>query len=226
MMIEDWSGITLLALQDFWQGFLNFMPRLIGAIVILLIGWFIADWIGKLITEILKRLKFDRIFERTQWQDALEKAEFKVSVSHFFGEVVQWILVIVFLLAAVEVLGSSQFAIFLNKIVNWLPNLVVSVAIFVVAIIIADFAKKIIQEVVEKAKVGYSGLIASIVQWAIWIFALFVILIQLGIAKELIQILFTGLIGLIVISWGIAFGLGGKDLAKDILEGIRNKLKK
>lgn len=224
-MLENWSGITLLALQDFWQGFLNFMPRLVGAIVILLIGWFIADWIGRLVTEVLRRLKFDRIFERTQWQDALEKAEFKVSVSHFFGEIVQWILVIVFLLAAVEVLGSYQFAIFLYKIVNWLPNLIVSVAIFVVAVIIADFAKKIIQAVVEKAKVAHSELISSVVQWSIWVFALFAILIQLGIARELIQILFTGLIGLIVISCGIAFGLGGKDLARDILEGLRKKLK-
>lgn len=224
-MLENWSGITLLALQDFWQGFLNFMPRLVGAIVILLIGWFIADWIGKLVTEILRKLKFDRIFERTQWQGALEKAEFKVSVSHFFGEIVQWILVIVFLLAAVEVLGSRQFAIFLSKIVNWLPNLIVSVAIFVVAVIIADFAKKIIQAVVEKAKVAHSELISSIMQWAIWVFALFAILIQLGIARELIQILFTGLIALIVISCGISFGLGGKDLARDILEGLRKKLK-
>jgi len=224
-MLESWSGITLLALQDFWQGFLNFMPRLVGAIVILLIGWFIADWIGKLVTEVLRRLKFDRIFERTQWQSALEKAEFKVSVSHFFGEIVQWILVIVFLLASVEVLGSRQFAIFLSKIVNWLPNLIVSVAIFVVAVIIADFAKKIIQAVVEKAKVAHSELISSIIQWAIWVFALFAILIQLGIAKELIQILFTGLIALVVISCGISFGLGGKDLARDILEGLRKNLK-
>ena len=225
-MIEDWSGITLLALQDFWQGFLNFMPRLIGAIIILLIGWFIADWIGKLVTEVLRRLKFDRIFERTQWQDALKKADFKVSVSHFFGEIVQWVLVIVFLLAAVEVLGSYQFVIVLNRIVNWLPNLIVAVAIFVVAVIIADFAKKIIQAVVEKAKVAHSELISSVVQWSIWVFALFAILIQLGIARELIQILFTGLIGLIVISCGIAFGLGGKDLARDTLEGLRNNLRK
>ena len=225
-MVENWSGITLLALQDFWQGFLNFMPRLVGAIIILLIGWFIADWIGKLVTEILRRLKFDRIFERTQWQDALEKADFKVSISHFFGEIVQWILVIVFLLAAVEILGSYQFVVVLNKVVNWLPNLIVAVAIFVAAVIIADFAKKIIQAVVEKAKVAHSELISSVVQWSIWVFALFAILIQLGIARELIQILFTGLIALIVISSGIAFGLGGKDLARDVLDGLRNNLRK
>ncbi|MCG2719854.1 MAG: hypothetical protein L6266_03930 [Nanoarchaeota archaeon] len=225
-MIENWSGITLLALQDFWQGFLNFMPSLIGAMVVLLIGWFISDWVGKLVTEILRKLKFDKIFERTQWQDALEKADFKVSVSHFIGELTQWILMIVFLLASVEILGSYQLSVFLNKIINWLPNLIVAVSIFVVTVIIADFVKKIIQALVEKAGVAHAKFVSSIVQGSIWIFAIFAILIQLGIAEELIQILFTGIVFLVVISCSIAFGLGGKDLAKDILEGLRGRLRK
>jgi len=225
-MIEDWSGITLLSLQEFWHGFLGFMPNLIGAIIVLLIGWFIADWVGKLVTEILKKLKFDKIFERTQWQDALQKADFKVSVSYFIGELTQWILMIVFLLASVEILGSYQLSVVISKIVNWLPNLVVVVSIFVVTVIIAEFAKKIVQALVEKAGVSNAKFVASITQGAIWIFAIFAILIQLGIAEELIQILFTGIVFLVVISCSIAFGLGGRDLAKDILEGLRGKLKK
>jgi hypothetical protein len=225
-MVENWSGITLLSLQSFWAGFLNFMPHLIGAIIVLLIGWFIADWIGKLVTEILKKLKFDKIFERTQWQDALEKADFKVSVSYFIGELTQWTLMIVFLLASVEILGSYQLTIFLNKIVNWLPNLIVAVSIFVVTVIIAEFAKKIIQALVEKAGVSHSQFVGSIVQASIWVFSIFAILIQLGIAKELIQILFTGIVALVVISSSIAFGLGGKDLARDILQGLKGRLGK
>ena len=224
-MIENWSGITLLSLEEFWQGFLSFMPNLIGAIIVLLIGWFIADWVGKVVTEILRKLKFDKIFERTQWQDALKKADFKVSVSHFIGELVQWVLMIVFLLASVEILGSHQLAVFLNKIINWLPNLIVAVSIFVVTVIIADFVKKIIQAFVEKAGVSHSQFVGSIVQGSIWVFAIFAILIQLGIARELIQILFTGIVALVVISFSIAFGLGGKDLAKDILERLRSKLR-
>ncbi len=225
-MVEDWSGITLLSLQEFWHGFLNFMPNLIGALVALLIGWFIADWIGKLITEILRKLKFDKIFERTQWQDALEKADFKVSVSHFIGELVQWILMIVFLLVSVEILGSRQLTIVLHKIINWLPNLIVVVSIFVITVIIADFIKKIIQAFVEKAGVSHAKFVGSIVQGSIWVFAIFAILTQLKIAEELIQILFTGIVALVVISCSIAFGLGGKDLARDILQGLKSKLEK
>ena len=225
-MIENWSGVTLLNLEDFWQSFLSFMPNLIGAIIVLLIGWFIADWVGKVVTEILRKLKFDKVFERTQWQDALEKADFKVSVSHFIGELVQWVLMIVFLLVFVEILGSRQLAVLLNKIINWLPNLIVVVSIFVITVIIADFIKKIIQAFVEKAKVSHAQFVGSIVQGSIWVFAVFAILTQLGIAKALIEILFTGIVALVVISCGIAFGLGGKDLAKDTLDGLRNRLKK
>lgn len=225
MVIQNWSTVTLEALQKLWQGFLDFIPKLIGALVVFIIGWFIAVWIGKLITEVLKRAKFDKIFEKTKWEEALEKAEVKVKMSAFIGGIVKWVLVIVFLLAAVEILGMAQFAGFLKEIVAWLPNLVVAAAIFVVAVIVADFAEKLVKAIVSKMNVKFVGLVGSIVRWAIWIFAGLAILGQLGVAAEIIQILITGFVALIVISSSLALGLGGKDLAKEALQGLRDKLK-
>ena len=147
MIIQDWSVITSQALQNLWQGFIKFIPQLIGAIIIFVIGWIISVWIGKIIAEILKRLQLDKIFERTKWEEAFEKAEFKVKVSDFIGGIIKWILVIVFLLAAVEVLGLGQFAGFLKSIVAWLPNIAVAAAIFVVAVIIADFTEKLVKAI-------------------------------------------------------------------------------
>jgi len=129
-------------------------------------------------------------------------------------------------MVVIEILGISQFAVFMRQIVIWLPNLVVAVAIFVVAVILADLAEKFIRTIVEKMGVGYTKLAGLIVRWAIWIFAIFAILIQLGIAKELIQTLLTGIIAFIVISCGIAFGLGGKDVAHELLEDLKEKFKK
>jgi len=223
--IQDWSSITIEALQNLWQGFIGFMPQLIGALIVFIVGWFIAVWIGKLIAEILKRLKFDSIFEKTKWEKALEGAEFKMKISDFFGALVKWVLVIVFLLATVEILGLSQFAGFLKAIVSWLPNLVVASAIFVVAVVIADFIEKLVKAIVGKMNVGYAGFIGSIIKWAIWIFAILAILAQLGVAREIVQTLIQGLVALLVISSGLAFGLGGKDVAKDILEGFRGKIR-
>lgn len=224
-MLQDWSSITLDALQGLWYGFLDFIPKLLGAIIIFVVGWFIAVWIGKLVAEVLKRIKFDKLFEKTKWDKALEKANMRVSVSGFVGGLVKWILVIVFLLAAVEILGMTQFALFLRDIVGWLPNLVVAAAIFVVAVIVADFAEKLIKAVVGKMNVGYVNLVGSIVRWAIWIFAAFAILEQLDVASDVVQIVVTGLVALIVLSGAIALGLGGKELARDALENLRKKLR-
>lgn len=222
-MIQDWSSVTVEALQGLWFGFLDFIPKLVGAIVVFIIGWFIAIWIARLVSEILKRLKFDKIFEKTKWDEALEKADIKVTMSGFISGLVKWILVIVFLLAAVEILGMSQFAFFLGDIVGWLPNLIVAVAIFVVAVIVSDFAEKLIKAVVGKMSVGYVNMTGSIVRWAIWIFAVFAILEQLQVASDIVQILVTGFVALIVLSGAIALGLGGKDLAREALEGLRNR---
>lgn len=224
-MILDWYNVTLDALQGLWQGFLVFTPNLIGAIIIFVVGWFIAAAIGKIISEILRQVKFNQLFENTGWREALEKAELKVDVSKFVGAVFKWIFIIVALSISVEILGLTQFAVLLNGLINWLPNLVVAVAIFIVAVVIADISEKITRASVEKLKTGFSQLAGVIVKWSIWIFALLAILMQLGIAEGLILTLFTGLVLMLAIAFGLAFGLGGKDMAADILQNLRRKLK-
>jgi len=224
-MIVDWTFVTWEALQNLWQGFLVFIPKLVGAIIIFIIGWFIAVGVGKLISEILKRIKFNQIFERGVWKEALEKAEFKVDASGFIGAVCKWILAIVFLLAAVEILGLVQFADFLIKVLAYLPNVVVAAFIFVVAVIIADILEKVVRALVEGVRVGYGQIVGAIVRWSIWIFAILAILIQLKIAPALLQVLFIGFVALIAIAGGLAFGLGGKEVAAELLQNFKKKLK-
>ena len=125
-----------------------------------------------------------------------------------------------------EVLGLTQFAGFLNSVLAYLPNVVVAVLILVVAVIISDISEKVIRTGVEGIRVGYGELIGTIVRWSIWIFAILAILYQLNVAPGLIQTLLSGVIGLIIIAGGIAFGLGGKDVAAEILNGIKKNIKK
>jgi len=125
-MILDWVSVTLQALQHLWQAFLSFMPILLGAIIVFVIGWFIAVGIGKIVTEILKKVKFNQIFEKGNWDEALAKADIKVDASGFIGAIVKWVLVIVFLLAAVDILGFVQFAGFLSSVLGYLPNVILA----------------------------------------------------------------------------------------------------
>lgn len=223
-MIEAWTVVTLLALQKAWQGFLNFVPGLIGAIIVFVIGWFIAIGIGRLVAEVLSRLKFNQLFERTGWREALEKAELKVNPSEFIGAIFKWILVIVFLMITVEILGLPQFAILLNKLLIWLPNLIVAIAILVVAVILADILDKVIRTSVQKIGVKYANTLGVILRWAIYIFAGLAVLVQLGVALALINTLITAFFGMFALAFGLAFGLGGKDAAAKIIEDLRKKI--
>lgn len=225
MVVETWADITISALQNLWQAFLNFLPNLIGAVIVLIIGWFISIGIGKLIAEILSRLKFNKLFERAGWREALERAELKVNAAEFLGGIIKWTLFIVFLLAAVEILGLLQFADFLTKVLVYLPNVIVAVLIFVATVIVVDIVEKVVRAAVERVKIGYGQMVSAIVKWSIWIFAILAIMYQLGIARPFMETLFTGLVAMLSISFGLAFGLGGKDVAAEFLRDLRNKLR-
>lgn len=221
----EWYSVTYEALLGLWKGFLMSVPKALGALIVLLVGWVFAAGVGRLVSDILSKLKLNEIFEKTGWGEAFRKAELKVNIAEFFGAIVKWTLVSVFLLAVVQILGFLQFAVFLTKILAFLPNVVVAALIFVVAIILSDISQKITVASIEKAQVGYAKTVGFLVRSAILGFALLAILVQLGIAKDLILILFQGIVAFMVISLGLAFGLGGKDTAAEILRELRGKLR-
>ena len=224
-MVLDWYEITLNAFQGVWQGFLEYVPNIIGALVIFIIGWFIAVAVGRLVVKILEKIKFNEFLEKAGWRDALEKAEIKFDAGGFVGAVSKWMIVIVFLLISVEILGLVQFANFLTNVLAYLPNVVVAILIFVVTVLVADISQKLARAAVEKSKIGYSHIVGMIVRWSIWVFAILAILLQLKIAPEMIYTLFTGFVAMIVIAAGLAFGLGGKEVAGEILRDASRKLK-
>lgn len=226
--MEELRTVLLNTLENFGVGLAHFLLKFILALVVFLFGWFLASLVGKVIAEVLKRLKLDQFFEARGWKEALEKAEIKTTISEFIGSLCKWILVIVFLAISVELLvRPSGFSEFLyTSVVPLLGRLLVAVAIFVVVAVVANFAEKATRASLEKAKVGFAGLGAAIVKWAIWIFGIFAILTQLGIGKELLLVFFQGLVALIAIAGGLAFGLGGKDLAGEMLKSLKEKIKK
>jgi len=224
MVVTNWFDTTVIALKGLWVGFIDFIPNLIGALLVFVIGWVIAVAVGKLIAEILKKIRLNQVFEKGAWKTALERAEIKVDAAAFIGAIIKWVLLIAFLIAALQILGLNQLKDFFVDVLNYLPNVVAASFILVVAIIIADILEKIVRATVEGVKVGYGQLIGAIIKWSIWIFAILSILLQLGIAPDLVKTIIQGTVALVVIAGGIAFGLGGKEVAADILENLKNKL--
>jgi hypothetical protein len=226
MDTNNWSIITTEALKNSWVGMVEFFPKLIIGLIIFVIGWLVSAGIGKIVAAALDKIGFDRIFQKDGWKSALEKADIKVHPSEFIGAIVKWILVIIFLLIFVEIMGFSQFALFLKEVIAWLPNIVIAAAIFVVSVIIADILEKIINASVREIGVKYAEFLGSMIKWAIYIFAGFAIFIQLGVAPSIINTLIMGIVGMLALAFGLAFGLGGKDAAADLIKSVRNKLSK
>lgn len=225
MIFEEWSSAAGMVVDSFWSGLAVYFWKTIGALLVFIVGWLIAVWIGKIVSGLLRAVKLDALFEKTHWQNALEKADIKVSVSTFFGRIVTWVLTIVVLLAALEVIIPNSFSNIKYQMIDFIPNLVIAIVIFVVAVVMSDLAEKIAKAIVGKMDVKHVGLAGMIIRWAIWILAIFAILEQLGVATGIVSTLMTGIVALLVLSGSIAFGLGGKELARDILENMRRKMR-
>ena len=225
MTYTDWS---LTVIQPFLQQLIAFIANLLLAVVVFIIGYLISIGIGKLIAELLKSVKFNKLFEKEGWRKALQRANVEVNPSEFIGAIFKWVFVIIALLIAVDVLKLTAFAGFLTQVLNYLPNVVVAVLVFVVAIIISDIVEKLVRATVERLKVGYGYIAASIVKWAIWIFTFFLILDLILPANLLIKTLYTaivyGIVGALALGIGLAIGLGGKDTAAKIISDMYRKI--
>jgi len=223
----NWYIITSDALSGFWASFINFIPNLLIAIIAFIIGWIIATIIGKIISQILLRLQFNRLFEKASWREALEKAEIKVNPAEFIGAIFKWILVIMVLLVSVQILLGLEvnpFQMLLEKFIAWIPNFIIAIVIFVVAVIVADLLDKIVVASVKRIGIEYVGVLGLIIRWAIYILAGLAILVQLGVAATLINTLIISFFGTFALAFGLAFGLGGKDAAAKLIEDLRRKI--
>ena len=225
MIYNEWS---LSIIQPLLQDMVGFIARLLLAIIVFVIGYLISVGVGKIISEILKSVKFNKLFDKEGWHSALQRANVEVNPSEFIGAIFKWVFIIVSLLIAVDILKLAQFGIILTQVLNYLPNVVVASLIFVVAVIISDIIEKIIRVTVEKMKVGYGYIASSIIKWAIWIFTIFLILEQLLPNSDLIKTLYMaivwGIVGTLSLGVALAIGLGGKVTAAEIIKDMKNKI--
>lgn len=225
MTFQYWGQAITDSLVDLWLRFINFLPSLFGALLVFVIGWFIAVALEKFVAQLIKALRIDHALDNLGLKSALEKANIKGTASEFIGALVKWFLVIAFLMAASDILGLNQVGNFLNSVLFYIPSLVIAVIIILVAVLLARFVENVIKASVRTAGFTHGNFPAAIAKWAILIFAVLAALEQLGIAPSLIRTLFTGVVALIAVAGGLAFGLGGKDLASEFLNKIRQEIK-
>jgi hypothetical protein len=211
-------------LADLWERFANYFPLLVGALLVFFLGLIVASALGKVAEKIINVLRIDQAVEKLKVGEKFKHAGFEIKVSHFFGELVKWFLILVFLMASTDILGLGQVTIFLNEIIWYVPNIVVATVILSIAFLLGNFVYHVVRSSTKVAGVISASLLAIISKWAIVIFGLLAALAQLGIMANFIYTIFTGLVAMLALAGGLAFGLGGKDEAALILKKLREEL--
>ncbi|MFH1597807.1 MAG: hypothetical protein ABIB97_01885 [Patescibacteria group bacterium] len=217
----SWGDALNNSLDNIWTGFLDFLPKFVGAVLIFVIGWIVSVLIGNLVSRVVKYLWVDRLLQRIKVKEAVEKAGIKVDIAKSMGLIVKWFLIFVFLTAATDVVGWTEVTLFLRKFVGYLPNVIIAVIIFTLGLMFANWVQSVVKKSISAYKLLSPELVSAIAKWSIVVFSLLAALIQLRVAPSLLQTLFTGIVAMIAIAGGLAFGLGGKEYARNLLEKVQ-----
>ncbi len=225
--VQTGGELLITSFAVLWGGVMNFLPQFIVALVIIIFGWVIAVAIGRLVAQMVRALKVDMALESLGAKELVSRAGFKMDSGAFIGGLVRWFFIIVFLMAAVDVLGLQEVTAFLREIVLlYIPNVIVAAVILVAAALLADVAQRVARGSAQAAHLPSASFLGGITKWAIWVFAILAALYQLGVAGPLVQTLFTGFVAMVSIAGGLAFGLGGKDAAARFLDRLRSDINK
>ena len=212
------------ALVILWDKLIAYLPNLIAAIIILIVGILIAKAIEKLIQKIVEALKVDELIKKINIVQRIEESGTKVIFSQIFAWLVKWFVYVALLIAVSEILQLGQFTDFLKDIALYLPNVIIAVLILVVGLVLGSFVEDLLVKILRGTKAKLASLIARIAKWSIVIFTVLAALIQLKVAPMLIQTLFTTIAMAIALGSALAFGLGGKDAAKDMIDKIKRDI--
>lgn len=221
MLAQVWLDTFVQSLQNLWLAFAGFIPSLFWAFVVFLVGWILAAVLSKAVMRVLETVQVDRLFDQLGVMKYLHDAGVSWEFSSIVGSLVRWFFIIAAFLAAVDILGLSELSSFITDILLYIPNIIVAAFILLVAAILASFLERVVTASMKATDMGPVKFVGVVIRWSIWGFAILAALSQLGVATGLVQTLFTGFVAMLALAGGLAFGLGGQSVAKDILETVR-----
>src|SRR3989344_3818994 len=172
MALEMWSNVLRSSLFDLWNGVLSFVPSVLAAIIIFIFGWIVGAALGRVVAQIVHSLPVDRALRSAGVEDDVHQAGFRLNSGAFLGGLVKWFIIVVFLVAALDVLGLTQVTVFLNEVVlMYMPKVIAAVLILLVAAVIAEVLQNIVVGAAKAADMTSAQFLGNVTRWAIWGFA-------------------------------------------------------
>ncbi len=225
MYLTNWGDVLTLSFQNLWMGVVNFVPNLVVAIIIVILGWLVGALLGRAIWQVFRSLKIDEALRRAGFESFMRRGGIDLDSGAFVGGLVKWFVIVVFLVAAFDVLGLTQVNLFLQQvIIAYLPRVIVASLVLLLGGVIGDILERVVVTAARTAEIRSAHFAGTVAKWSVWIFAILVALSQLGIAAAFSQTLFTGIVIAISLALGLSFGLGGQEAAARFIERLRGDM--
>jgi small-conductance mechanosensitive channel len=219
----QWGDLIVEPVREMLAKILGYLPILLGALLILIVGWLVAKIVRWIVDGVLKAARFDALADKAGVSEVLRKGDIRPTAREVVSSLVYWLIIIMVLVMAANALGLPKASDILASLFAYIPKVIAALLVLVVAMFLANFVSGIVQIAAGNAKLPKPQLLAGISRWAIVVFAVTIALAQLGIAPLLVSATFNIILGGIVLALALAFGLGGKDAAAKYLEELTQK---
>jgi hypothetical protein len=223
LAVIEWKNLIVEPVSQMLTKILAYLPVLLGALVIMIVGWLVAKAIKRIIDWVLKLIRFDVLADKAGISEILKKGNLEISAGDVISNLVYWLIIIMVLVMTVDALGLPKASDVLASLFAYVPKVIAALLVLVVAMFLAGFVSGIVRTAAGNAGLPKPQVFAAVSRWAIIIFAVTVALEQLGIASLLVTATFNIILGGICLALALAFGLGGKDAAAKYLEGLKKK---
>jgi len=225
MYVQGWVDVIVVSLQNLWALVIGFLPNLLGALLVLVIGLIVAAGLERLVERLVFYLRIDALLEKMGVGAYLQRANLQLNVGHFLGKIVYWFMVVAFLLASSDILSFTALSGFLQDVLLYIPNVLIAALILLAAVVVANFMKGLVLASVLGAKLHAAKFLGAATWWVIMVFGLLTAAAQLNIAVAIINTLITGMIAMLALAGGLAFGLGGRDAAARWISKMENEVR-
>ncbi len=222
--VTDWSAGFITGLTAGLARLFGAVPNILGALILLVIGWIIAGIIGNLVAKLGKAIHVDTVADRVGVNGFLLQSGTKLRTSDILGEVVKWVVRLVFIEMAAEQLGMPQISLIINQILGFIPNIIVAVVILGIGAFLGQLLGGIVRGAASEAKVGNPDLLSNLTAGAVMAFAIIAALNELNVAPVVVNTLYIGLVAAVALALGLAFGLGGRETAAKLTEKWADQL--
>src|SRR5437763_5187663 len=215
--VTNWGEALLTSLAAALAMFLGAIPKVIGFLVILIIGWIVASALAGAVAALLRAVKFNALAERSGLAGFVQKMGLQTDSAGVIALIAKWFVRLIVLVVAFDALGLPAVSQVLQQLMLWLPNLFVALVVLVIGGLAANAAFRLVRGASLEAGLSNPGMLAGVARITIWAFTIVVAVNQIGIATTLVNTLFIGFVGALALAFGLAFGLGGRDTAAEIV---------